>query len=357
MSKLAPHFYLRRPCSNSVGQISHSFGVDVRVKVVLVLVVGLSAGFAWAGGYALRVVQPGDSLGAIAQLYHLPVDALLSYNGLTSELLQPGDVLKIPYGEATGGVAEVAPKPPPGFTTHTLREGESLSTLASRYGLSLEALIGANPDLSSLDRLPAGIELLIPPSAGLVVTLQEGEDLLATLAAYDVSPLSVVKVNKLTSPGDLTPGTLLFLPGVKPEAALERLAQVREEENTYLWPLHGRITSYFGRRNLGLGTASFHRAIDIAAPFGTPITAARSGVVVYAGWSSQGYGNLVKLRHAGGAETWYAHFSKIGVAVGQRVEQGDALGLVGSTGLSTGPHLHFEVHDQGQTVDPLSYLP
>ena len=329
----------------------------MRVKVVLGLLVGLSASVGWAGGYAIRVVQLGDSLGAIAQLYHLPVDALLSYNNLTSELLQPGDVLKIPYGEATGGVAEVAPKPPPGFTTHTLREGESLSILASRYDLTLEALIGANPDLSSLDRLPAGIELLVPPSAGLVVTLQAGESVTELLAAYGVSPLSVVKANKLTSPGDLTPGTLLFLPGVQPEAALARLAQVREEENTYLWPLHGRITSYFGRRNLGMGTASFHRAIDIAAPFGTPITAARSGVVVYAGWSSQGYGNLVKLHHASGAETWYAHFSTIGVVVGQTVSQGDTLGLVGSTGLSTGPHLHFEVHDRGQAVDPLSYLP
>ncbi len=329
----------------------------MRVKVVLGLLVALSSSVGWAGGYALRVVQLGDSLGAIAQLYHLPVDTLLSYNGLTSELLQPGDVLKIPYGEATGGVAELAPKPPPGFTTHTLEEGESLSILASRYGLPLEALIGANPDLSSLDRLPAGIELLVPPSAGLVVTLQEGQSVTEVLKTYGVSPLSVVAANKLTSPGDLTPGTLLFLPGVEPEAALARLARVREEENTYLWPLHGRITSYFGRRNLGMGTASFHRAIDVAAPAGTPITAARSGVVVYAGWSAQGYGNLVKLQHAGGAETWYAHFSTIGVTFGQSVSQGETLGLVGSTGLSTGPHLHFELHDHGQAVDPLSYLP
>lgn len=329
----------------------------MRNKIVLGLLAVTAFTSAFADGYALRVVQLGDSLGAIAQLYNLSVDTLLSYNGLTSELLQPGDVLKIPYPEATGGIAEVAPKPPLGFTTHTLREGESLSALASTYGLPLEALIGANPDLSSLDRLPAGIELLIPPSEGLVITLQEGESLLDTLQAYGVNPLSVVRANKLTSPGDLQAGTLLFLPGVKPTAALERLARVREEENTYLWPLQGRITSYFGRRNLGMGTASFHRAIDIAAPSGTPITAARSGVVVYAGWSEQGYGNLVKLQHPGGAETWYAHFSKIQVALGQTVAQGDTLGLVGSTGLSTGPHLHFEVHEAGQAVDPLSFLP
>ena len=332
----------------------------MRFKVVLgllgvVLSVGSSGAF--AGGYAVRVVQAGDSLGAIAQLYHLPVDTLLSYNGLTSELLQPGDVLKIPYPEATGGVAELAPKPPPGFVTHTLQEGESLSELAGRYGVTLEALIGANPDLSSLDRLPAGIELLIPPSAGLVVTLQAGESVTDLIASYGINPLVVVKANKLTSPGDLTPGTLLFLPGVRPKAALERLARVREEENTFLWPLHGRITSYFGRRNLGMGTASFHRAIDIAAPSGTPVTAARSGTVIYAGWSDRGYGNLVELRHVDGSETWYAHHSKILVTVGQSVKQGETIGLVGSTGLSTGPHLHFELHEHGEAVDPLSYLP
>lgn len=329
----------------------------MRVKVVLGLLGVMASLPALADGYAVRVVQAGDSLGAIAQLYHLPVDTLLSYNNLKSELLQPGDVLKIPYAEATGGVAEVAPKPPPGFVTHTLKEGESLSALAARYGLSLEALVGANPDLSSLDRLPAGIELLVPPSEGLVVALQAGESLTEIIAAYGVNPLTVVKANKLESPSDLTPGVLIFLPSVRPDAAIERLTQVREEENRYLWPLHGRITSYFGRRNLGMGTASFHRAIDIAAPSGAPVMAARSGVVVYAGWSSQGYGNLVKLRHADGAETWYAHFSQIGVSVKQSVSQGETLGLVGSTGLSTGPHLHFEVYESGQAVDPLSYLP
>ena len=183
----------------------------MRVRVVLGLL-GVMASFpALADGYAVRVVQAGDSLGAIAQLYHLPVDTLLSYNSLTSELLQPGDVLKIPYAEATGGVAEVAPKPPPGFVTHTLKEGESLSALAARYGLSLEALVGANPDLSSLDRLPAGIDLLVPPSEGLVVTLQAGESLTEIIAAYGVNPLTVVKANKLESPSDLIPGVLIFL--------------------------------------------------------------------------------------------------------------------------------------------------
>ena len=311
----------------------------------------------FASGYALHTIQAGESLGLIAERYGVSVDLLMSFNELTSALLQPGEVVKVPYTEATGGIAEVAPAPPPGFKTHTLLPGETLSNVAQRYGLTLKALIGANPDISSLDQLPAQLELLIPPSVGLVITLHPEEDLGDVLESYGVDPVEVVKANNLQSPGDLTSGSLLFLPGASPDSALERLAKVREAENRYLWPVHGRITSYFGRRNLGLGTSAFHRAIDISAPTGTPVVAARSGTVSFVGWSDQGYGNLIKISHGGGAETWYAHNSQMNVSVGQYVNQSETIGLVGSTGLSTGPHLHFEVHENGEALDPLGFLP
>ena len=166
----------------------------------------------------------------------------------------------------------------------------------------------------------------------------------------------MVVANELTSPLDLYPGMLLFLPDVRPSAALDRLLRVRELENLFLWPVHGRITSYFGRRNLGLGSSGFHRGVDVAAPHGTPIVASRRGTVSFAGWSPQGYGNLVKIRHLGGAETWYAHQSQILVDVGQFVAQGELIGRIGSTGISTGPHLHFELHRRGKALDPLTEL-
>jgi murein DD-endopeptidase MepM/ murein hydrolase activator NlpD len=310
----------------------------------------------FAGGYALKVVVPGDSLGRIAERYNTSVDILMNYNGLESQVLQPGDMIKVPYIDATGGAAEAAPKPPTGFRTHTLQEGETFSDVVTRYGLSTDALVGANPDISSLDTLPVGIELLIPPSEGLVITLQRGENVRELLETYNISVLEFMKVNNIQSPLELRAGKMLFLPGVKPQVALDRLAKVREEENRYLWPVQGRITSFFGRRNLGMGTASFHSAIDVAAPTGTPITAARSGTVTYAGWSERGYGNLVKIQHQGSDETWYAHQSEIFVSVGQYVRQSEVIGLVGSTGLSTGPHLHFELHEAGTAVDPLAYL-
>ncbi len=334
-------------------------GIRLRKSVVACLFFcGLSAlsNFGLAGGYALKIVVSGDSLGKIAERYNTSVDILMNYNALTSEVLQPGDIVKVPYIDATGGAAEAAPKPPSGFRTHTLQQGETFSDVVTRYGSSSEALVGANPDISSLDTLPTGIELLIPPSEGLVITLQRGENVKELLETYNIPVLQFMQVNNIQSPLELRAGKLLFLPGVKPRASLDRLAKVREEENRYLWPLHGRITSYFGRRNLGMGTASFHRAIDIAAPTGTSIKAARSGTVIYAAWSNQGYGNLVKIQHQGGDETWYAHQSEMLVSVGQVVKQTETVGLVGSTGLSTGPHLHFELHEAGTAVDPLAYL-
>jgi murein DD-endopeptidase MepM/ murein hydrolase activator NlpD len=309
-----------------------------------------------AQGYALLTVQTGDTIGAIAERYGVESALIRSASGLDDNTIFPGQALRVPLGDATGGLAEVAPEPPPGFRRHTLGTGETLSSLTERFGVDLEALVGANPDLSSMDRLPAGVELLIPPEAGMVVTYQPGMSLVDLARSYRADPVAVVRANALSSPEDLRPGMLLFLPGVRPEAALDRLARVRELENIYVWPVHGRITSYFGRRHLGLGTASFHRGLDVAAPHGTPIYAARSGTVTFAGWSSQGYGYLVKIRHFGGEETWYAHQSQIVVDLGESVRQGELIGRIGSTGISTGPHLHFEVRRFGSAVDPLSVL-
>ncbi|HWL47065.1 MAG TPA: M23 family metallopeptidase [Sphingomonadaceae bacterium] len=119
-------------------------------------------------------------------------------------------------------------------------------------------------------------------------------------------------------------------------------------------PVAGRQTSAFGlRRHPILGFSRFHKGVDFGAPYGSPIVAATAGVVEYAGRHG-GHGNYVKLRHGGGMETGYAHMSRIAAKVGQRVRQGQIIGYVGSTGLSTGPHLHYEVYRNGTAINPLS---
>lgn len=121
----------------------------------------------------------------------------------------------------------------------------------------------------------------------------------------------------------------------------------------YIWPAKGVFTSGYGRR-----WGRMHKGIDIAAPVGTPIMAAADGEVITAGWNSGGFGNLVKIRHLDGTVTLYAHNSKIHVRRGQFVKQGQHISNMGSTGFSTGPHLHFEIHPQGQNaINPIALLP
>jgi murein DD-endopeptidase MepM/ murein hydrolase activator NlpD len=124
----------------------------------------------------------------------------------------------------------------------------------------------------------------------------------------------------------------------------------------FIWPVNGPVTSGFGPRSHPIyGEARMHNGIDISASSGTPIKAGDAGVVVMAG-SNGGYGNWTLIDHGGGLATGYAHQSSIGVSVGQRVSRGAVIGRVGSTGASTGPHLHFEVRVNGNPVNPMAWL-
>jgi murein DD-endopeptidase MepM/ murein hydrolase activator NlpD len=127
-----------------------------------------------------------------------------------------------------------------------------------------------------------------------------------------------------------------------------------ENSSTMGLPVHGRLTSGFGERfHPILGYVRFHDGVDLATAAGTPITAAADGRVVGAGWHG-GYGQQVQIAHANGLETSYGHMSRIAARVGEFVRKGEVIGYVGSTGLSTGPHLHFEVMRNGRPVNPMS---
>ena len=121
-----------------------------------------------------------------------------------------------------------------------------------------------------------------------------------------------------------------------------------------LWPTSGIITTYFGE--VGPYSPHGHAGLDIANDTGTPILAADEGEVLKAYWNEDGYGALIVIGHPSGFETWYGHLSRIGVDKGQHVARGEQIGLMGSTGYSTGPHLHFEVRQEGALRDPLLFL-
>jgi murein DD-endopeptidase MepM/ murein hydrolase activator NlpD len=147
-------------------------------------------------------------------------------------------------------------------------------------------------------------------------------------------------------------------PSLPPLAAVDRYLPKPIDETTppvmgYIWPAKGTLTSGFGMR-----WGRMHKGIDVANSTGTPVYASADGVVEKAGWNNGGYGNLVDIRHADGSMTRYGHNSKILVRVGQQVHQGETIALMGSTGFSTGPHSHFEVHPAGKgAVNPIAFLP
>jgi murein DD-endopeptidase MepM/ murein hydrolase activator NlpD len=142
-------------------------------------------------------------------------------------------------------------------------------------------------------------------------------------------------------------------PEVPPLAPGERYLPDSHRMNGYIWPAQGVFTSGYGWR-----WGRMHRGIDIAGPIGTPIFAAAPGVVDYADWNAGGYGYLVDIRHPDGSLTRYAHNNRLLVREGQKVRQGQQIAEMGSTGYSTGPHLHFEIHPSGQgAVNPMAYLP
>ncbi|HWJ03155.1 MAG TPA: M23 family metallopeptidase, partial [Verrucomicrobiae bacterium] len=152
-------------------------------------------------------------------------------------------------------------------------------------------------------------------------------------------------------PNLLKIGQILTLPAAQARATRGGVNPVPEKSaGSFQWPLSGTISSPYGWRK-----GEFHDGLDIAAEKGTEIAAARGGTVVFAGWS-YGYGQAVKIDHGDGYSTLYAHTSKMLVGVGDQVTAGQVIALVGSTGRSTGPHLHFEVRYAGKTLNPLNYL-
>jgi murein DD-endopeptidase MepM/ murein hydrolase activator NlpD len=134
--------------------------------------------------------------------------------------------------------------------------------------------------------------------------------------------------------------------------AIAYLPDAHQTHTGYIMPAQGVLSSGYGWR-----WGRMHHGIDIAAPIGTPILASSGGTVEFAGWNDGGYGYMVELRHPDGSLTRYAHAHELLVETGQSVTQGEAIALIGSTGRSTGPHLHFEIHVPGVgAVNPMSYL-
>jgi len=249
------------------------------------------------------------------------------------------------------------------YIEYTVQGGETLSSIGQKFGVTVESIRYAN-DLVSLDYLKVGQKLLIPPVSGVIHTVKAGDSLDSLASKYAVATQAIVDFNYLDGPPFvLSVGQKLIIPGAKipalvvptpiPSYGTEAYGQIPYAQvgvkgsGQFVWPARYRIiTQYF---------SWYHPAIDIAkAP--SPIYAADSGTVIRAGWWANGYGFAVQIDHGNGYVTTYAHMSIIEVSVGEEVDRGEVIGQMGSTGNSTGPHVHFTVQFNGRFIDPLSVL-
>jgi murein DD-endopeptidase MepM/ murein hydrolase activator NlpD len=217
--------------------------------------------------------------------------------------------------------------------------------------LNQDSLISVN-DIRNSRLLKIGQELLIPNQDGLAHTMAAGETLMEVAEAHELDIAAIRAVNEI--PGALEPesGTRIFLPG----ARLSRTDLQEINGDLFAWPVRGRLTSYYGYRNDPFtGRRQFHNGLDIAASWGTPLYTAMAGRVAGTGFDPIS-GNYIVISHHSGYRTFYGHLDTIRVKTGQQLKAGQRIGDIGSTGLSTGSHVHFSVYKWGRTVNPLYLL-
>lgn len=300
----------------------------------------------------------------------LSPDAHLDFTNFDSEyaVTTVGGVLA-PLPNAGAPVGTRPPVPARTDTeTYRVQSGDTLGGISDAFGLNLSSLLWAN-GLSSRSVIRIGQELKIPPVDGVYYTVKKGDTVAKIAKTYSAEADAIIAFNHLDTAAALPVGKELVLPNGEPPAApvvVVRPAPVTSlftpkptgqampsargastGKGTWVWPTDWRvITQYFGWK---------HTGIDVDGDFTTRSFAAADGTVIYSGWRN-GYGNTVEIDHGGGIITRYGHHSKLYVKVGDVVKAGEVIAQTGTTGRSTGTHLHFEVIKNGKFQNPLEYI-
>ncbi len=262
--------------------------------------------------------------------------------------------------------------------TYTVAIGDSVFEIAKKFEIKPETVLWANYDQlkDNPDMISPGMVLKIPPVDGVYYQMVEGDTLEKVAAQFDITPQTVINYAgnqfELTNPTKNV-GDWIMFPGGRREfqqwlipviprgqagvskslygaGACEGSYEGSYGTGAFIWPAGNHVLS-------GNDYWSGHLGIDIAAGDGAGIFAADSGVIVFAGWATGGYGYMVMIDHGNGYQTLYAHMSNVAVSCGRSVSQGQTIGYAGSTGNSTGAHLHFEVRYQGGFISPWYVLP
>jgi len=300
-----------------------------------------------------------------------------STGSVRQEVLEPGSALETLEptefgGLALGGTALTKPTIIPGaqlgverkeIIVYIVQDGDTIGGIAEGFGLNLNTVLWEN-SLSFRSYIRPGESLRILPTDGISHEVKRGDTLAKIAKTYDGDAARIVEFNKLADASDIEIGQKIIIPGGKKPVPVYHAPPTRSlltdiaaplpsifvpAGQLYVWPTTvRRISQYFGWR---------HTGVDISGPIGTPLIASRAGRVVSAkcGWNG-GYGCHVILDHGDGVRTMYAHASRVYVDVGETVEQGQAIAGMGSTGRSTGSHIHFEIRVNGVRVNPLKFV-
>lgn len=263
--------------------------------------------------------------------------------------------------DSTGIVTLESDKPPSDVRNYEVRDGDTLSSIAAKFDVSIDTIKWAN-DSTDFKKLRAGTKIKVPPVTGLVYKVKPGDTIYSIAKKFQTNAQGIVDFPFNTFSDDETfaivAGQTLIVPdGVMDNEAvptLPRFANVLTPDagavsatGSFVWPTFGRITQPY---------RWYHPGLDIANHDGGAVLAADSGTVIAVGWDNSGYGNKILIDHGNGYKSLYAHLSSFSVVVGQRVSRGSMIGQMGSTGRSTGTHLHFEIRTGSGNVDPLAYL-
>ncbi|MFA7208015.1 MAG: peptidoglycan DD-metalloendopeptidase family protein [Synergistaceae bacterium] len=323
------------------------------------------------------ILKKDESVESAAAKYHITAEDLLRINGIDRRIKREGDlVIYVPrdrehMDETSFFVKEMKrreaeflrQKKLVSVTAYIVEEGDTLWSIAERFDLGADTIIGSNSP-EKINSLLPGTVLRIPDREGIFVKVSEGESVERLSSLYGTKRDQIYAANGIDIGSPLSSVREVFLPGanyasvIQTESGMIKIASGREYllRNTLMWPVRGRVSSLFGWRSRSYASAgSFHSGLDIMAPYGRAIVSAMDGVVVYSGWMG-GYGKTVVIDHTDGITTLYGHCSDLAVQKGDQVYSGQLISYVGSTGRSTGNHLHFEVRKNSFPVDPLSAL-
>ncbi len=270
--------------------------------------------------------------------------------------------------------------------TYTIQKGDTIFGIAENFGLQPETILWGNTYTLADDphNLKIGIQIIILPRDGVYHKWSEGEGLNGVAKGYGVTPEDIINwpgnhlspetIGDFSHP-NIKPGTMLFVPGGHRAFVTWSAPRISRDNpgvarllgpgfcgtvmdgamgtGGFIWPSNNHYLSGYD-----YSPATNHYGIDIAGSAGDAVYASDNGVVVYAGWNNHGYGNVIVIDHGQGWQTLYAHLSAVGVSCGQSVYQGNVIGAIGSTGNSSGPHLHFEMMSETYgKVNPWNYLP